>query len=153
MNREDERIERTLTEHLGAGAELNPARRARLLDAVLAEDASRRRPRLIRWAWVPALAAAAVVAIVVLTRPPRRPEPIPPTAILADLLGPFADVTPAAEETAPEETPLEGALALLGGGLDAPVAIGRTVLETSETLTRPRPAPEAAASRRQGENR
>jgi hypothetical protein len=114
-------IDRDLRERLGAGAGLDPARRAALVDRIERAPATQiamRRHVLLRWWWVPAAAAAIFLAIVFLhptyivteeSKVPNRVAqvnenqggtvklvtkhraPISPTQLVGNLLGPAAE--------------------------------------------------------------
>jgi len=131
-------MERTLRGRLGAGAALEPAHRTALLDKITAAPrAAGRRRWLRRWSWVPVAAAAAVILAFLLV--PETREPIPPTDIIADLLGPFAEAAPVEEPPAPkaeEELPLGQVLAAFWADFEGPLSVGRGALE----------APRAAAA-------
>lgn len=123
-------FERLLRDRLGAGAELDAAHRAVLVAKITAAAGVKRRPmRLLRWSWLP-LAAAAAVTLAIVYWPVHR-EPIPPSDIFGDLIGPLATMTPvsAPAAKAEEESPLTLALAALWGDFDGPLAIGRAAIE------------------------
>jgi hypothetical protein len=136
-------LDRTLRERLGTGADLEGARRAALVDRILAAvpaaPAARRHPiRHVRWAAALALAAALVVAAMVFW--PRPVEPTSPTEVFGDLLGPLANMAPPQIAATPESQdaplPLGNVLSALWGDLQGPVAVGLNALE----------APRAAAA-------
>jgi hypothetical protein len=137
-------MERTLRERLGAGAELDPARRAALVAGILAPQTptARSRRRILRWSWA-GVAAAAAVLVIVLAIPKHRP-PIQPTDVLGDLMGPLAvtalPAAPAAHSAPRENTEggapsasalpiLNSAMAALWGDFEGPVSIGIGVME------------------------
>ncbi len=144
MTREIDPIERTLREKLGADVTPDPERRARLVERILTDapvPAARPR-RIFRWAWFGGGAAAVVLLAVALwPEPTPTREPIPPTALFADLFGPLAESVPA-EETAPApETPDEptaaGALAGLWQDVAAPASFGRLMLTAPGVVAAP----------------
>jgi hypothetical protein len=144
MNDLGDSIERTMREHLGGGAALDASRREALLRRIGAASPAgggaarpprpRARSRLAAWSWA-ALGAAAVVVVGLAVRHALRPEPIPPTAVLADLLGPLGGPGPSrpAPPVAgpPAGSPIEGALAAFWQDLEGPVSIGQAVFEGS----------------------
>ena len=124
-------------ERLGRGADLTPARRTALLERLA--PAASRAPRRRRWV-IPvslATAAAAVVVAALLLWPARRYDPIPPTAIFADLLGPVAEMETPATPAAPvqdESSPLNDMLASLWSDLEGPLAIAMDAFEAPKSL-------------------
>ncbi len=140
MADESDRIEQAMREHLGAGAELSPVRRRRLIARITGASAGPAKARpAVRWAWLGGLAAAAAaVLLTVVLWPEREPEPIAPTDILGDLLGPLAAGAPP-EEASPSpkaeaEASLGGALALFLGDFEGPLAIGRAALDAPKAV-------------------
>lgn len=141
MNHEPEATDLDLgdpvLERLGQGADLAPARRAALLERLA--PAAARAPRRRRWIIPVSLvtAAAAVVVVALLAWPARRYDPIPPTAIFADLLGPVADMETPTAPAAPvqdESSPLNDVLAALWSDLEGPVAIAMDAFEAPKSL-------------------
>ena len=136
---------------LGAGATLERQRRSALVDRIVAApgQATRGRSRVLRWSWAPLAAAAAIILAVVFLWPAQPREPILPTQILGDLLGPLASMSPASAEPTPvpqaadDSSPLGSVLTSFWGDLEGPVSIGLAAME----------APRAAASRPAVENR
>jgi hypothetical protein len=137
-------LENTMRGHLGAAAAIEPARRASLV-AQIAPVRRRRAHWAVRWSWVPAAAAAAIVAAVLLW--PARPHvpPVSVTQVFGDLLGPLADAaqtrplpTPAASSPTNQEDPLglNAVLTSIWGDLEDPLRIGLDAME----------APRAAAA-------
>ena len=163
-------LERTMRERLGAGARLDPARRESLLEKILGPVPLRRSaaaPRTRRgfsvfrfpysvlgrtfWPWAALVAAAAAVVIGLAVHRALRPEPIPPTALLADLWGPFgaaAEARPAPPPPAAEEAPVGAALAALWQDLEGPVSIGQAVFGGPPSAAPPK-APVADDSKEQ----
>ena len=136
---------------LGAGVTLEPQRRAALVDRIVAApvQAARGRSRVLRWSWAPLAAAAAIVLAVVFLWPAQPREPILPTQILGDLLGPLASIETASAEPAPspqtadDSSPLGSVFGSFWGDLEGPVAVGLAAME----------APRAAATRPSAEKR
>jgi len=126
-------LEWTMRERLGARATMRPAWRAALVDRI-APRGRRRMHWAIRWSWVPAAAAAAIVAAVLLW--PARPHnpPVLVTQVFGDLLGPLAEAAapaqPQAAPAAPVVTESEDPLGLTAvltavwGDLEGPLSIG-----------------------------
>ena len=138
-------IARDLGERLGAVARPKGLRRAAIVERIAGGSARERRP-VRRRVWIAAatLAAAAVVAAIILW--PARPEPVLPTDVFADMLGPFAEA-PAKEEaavTAPAEqtSPLEDALGLFWNDLEGPVGLARSALDVPRAATSQPPVTE-----------
>jgi len=136
---------------LGAGATLERRRRSALVDRIVAApvQAARGRSRVLRWSWAPLAAAAAIILAVVFLWPAQPREPILPTQILGDLLGPLASLSPAPAEPAPspqtaeDSSPLGSVFESFWGDLEGPVSIGLAAME----------APRAAATRPSAEER
>lgn len=113
-------------ERLGEGADPSPARRQALVGRITAGGVGARRParRRLRGWWIGAAAAAAVVAAVLLR--PAEPEPIPPTALLGDLLGPLptlSDAGPGPAEENDSASPATDALMVVWEDLKGPLSI------------------------------
>jgi len=139
--RERRAIDHAIETQLGAGLPIAPSHRQelanRILHAAPAQSGGRRR----RWPWVAAMAGAAAMAAAVLivaglpSKPAKPVEPTRPTALFADLFGPLSDIAPKAEEPASaakeerEPTPIDSALAFLVGDWEAPLALGRTMID------------------------
>jgi len=135
-------------ERLGEGADLPPGRRRTLVDRIApaAEGPPQGRRRLAAW-WVVAAAAAIAVAAGV-TLWAARPEPIPPTALVGDLLGPLPNLP--ASEPAPAEPqdgalPISDALAVVWEDLEDPLAIVSQAVEAPRALLGDPPAGPAPA--------
>jgi len=144
-------IDRSLHERLGGGAAMDASHRAALIEKIVAAaPASRRGSRTVRWLWAPAAAAAAIVIAVALWPAAPKYKPIPPTEILGDFLGPFAQapapsnepaaVTPAAAPADDESSPVSMALAALWGDFEGPVAVGLDALRGPQATASPTPA-------------
>jgi hypothetical protein len=137
--------EEALREHLAAAPPLDAARRASIMTHVLAAASAKRargRSRLLWWSWAPLAAAAAIVLAVLLAWPHAPRNPILPTEIFGDFLGPLADLMPpvaapqpaAAQELSTTDDVLatfwsdfEGPLTVAQGAMEAPrVAAGLT---------------------------
>jgi hypothetical protein len=136
-----------LLERLGGGADLSPARREALVDRIAA-DRSPAPARRRRGAWwlAAAAAAAAVVAAAVLW--PAEPEPIPPTALFGDLLGPLPTLSAPASD--PDEgdrpaVPTSDALAVVWGDLADPLAIVSRAVEAPRAILSDEPTGPAPA--------
>jgi len=123
-------------ERLGEGADPSPLRRQALVDRIAhvpAAEAPRRRVGV--WWVAAALAAAAVVAGVVLW--PGEPEPISPTALLGDLLGPLPTLAaPAPAPPGPEQSPspMSDVLAAVWKDLGDPLAIVAQTIDLPRVL-------------------
>jgi hypothetical protein len=136
---------------LGAGATLDPQRRSALVEKIVAApvQAARGGSRVPRWSWAPIAAAAAIIMAVVFLWPAQPREPILPTQILGDLLGPLASLSPASAEPAPspetadDSSPLGSVFESFWGDLEGPVAVGLAAME----------APRAAATSPSAEKR
>jgi hypothetical protein len=153
-------IDADLRERLGDGATLDPARRAALVARLGAAAVPVARPwrQGWRWAWVPVAAAAALVLAAVLFWPAAPCNPISPTQVLGDLLGPFAEPSFFAGETEPAApTPVETAtppagdplalgdvLGAFWGDLAGPVSVGLEALEAPRAAAAPATAPATA---------
>lgn len=155
-------LERTMRELLGAGARLDPARRAALVEKILGPVPLRRSaaapqtPRRLSvfrfpysvlgrrsWPWAAVVAAAAAVVIGLAVHRAVRPEPIPPTALLADLWGPFgaaAEARPAPSGPDAEEAPVGTALAALWQDLEGPMSIAQAVFGGPPSAAPPKAA-------------
>ncbi len=139
MTDETERIERTMRERLGAAADLAPARRRALLERIAPASARPvKRRTLPVWVWLGGAAAAAAAAVLVAVTlwPEKQPEPIAPTDLLGDLLGPLAAGAPAAQESpgpeSPEEPSVGDAFAFFGQDFNGLVGLGRSALEAAQ---------------------
>ncbi len=135
---------------LGEGADLPPDRRRALLDRIAPAPASPRataRRHPLRWVAAAAAVAALVAAIAGLW--PGRPEPIAPTDIVGDLLGPLprmADAyVPAPQETEEAPSPVTGALATVWDDLKGPLAIASEAISVPRTLISEDPSDPAPA--------
>jgi len=127
-----------LLERLGEGADLPLDRRRALVDRIAAAQASQptTRRRLGVW-WVAAAAAAAAAIVAGVTLWPARPEPISPTALVGDLLGPLpnlATTTPAPPEPQQRASPTSDALTLVWEDLEDPLAIIARAVEAPRAL-------------------
>jgi hypothetical protein len=126
-----------LLERLGDGADPTPARREALVDRI-ASTAAPAPPRRRLGAWwiaIGAAAAAAIAAGVALW--PAQPEPIPPTALFSDLLGPLPNLAapaPAPEEPEASALPGSDALAAVWRDLQDPLAIVAQAVEAPRAL-------------------
>ncbi|MBM4017954.1 MAG: hypothetical protein FJ288_06430 [Planctomycetes bacterium] len=143
-------LERALREGLRDVAAPDAARRAALVNGILrassaAPPASGRRGRTVFWSWAAIAAAAAIILAAVLAWPQVPRNPISPTEVFGDFLGPLVMlVPPAPQEDAATAPPapsaevltaddvfgvfwsdFEGPLAVALGAMEAPrVAAG-----------------------------
>ncbi|MFO8012748.1 MAG: hypothetical protein R6X20_05510 [Phycisphaerae bacterium] len=137
-----------LLERLGDGVDPTPARRQALVDriAAAAGPAQPRRRLGAWWIAVGAAAAAAIAAGVLLW--PAQPEPIPPTALFSDLLGPLPNLSapaPAPEESGASALPGSDALAAVWQDLQDPLTIVAQAVEAPRTLLDEKPSGPAPA--------
>jgi hypothetical protein len=134
-------IDRAVKTQLGDGATLAPAHRERLTNLILQATPALSGGRRRRRSWIVAIGAVAAMAAAVLifvsvpNKPAKPVDPTRPTALFADLLGPLGDMTPKAEAPSaatetPDPTPIDSALAFLVGDWEAPLNLGRTMIET-----------------------
>ncbi|MEA3367762.1 MAG: hypothetical protein U9R68_06590 [Planctomycetota bacterium] len=138
-----------LLERLGEGADLPLDRRRTLVDRIAAAPAAQQpaRRRLGVW-WVAAAAAAAAAVVAGVTLWPARPEPISPTALVGDLLGPLpnlAATTPAPPEPQQRASPTSDALTLVWEDLEDPLAIIAQAVEAPRALLFEEPSEPAPA--------
>jgi len=132
---------------LGEGADLPPERRRALLDRIApAGAAPRPTVRRLRLRWVGAAAAAALVAAVVGLWP-TEPEPVSPTDLLGDLLGPLPRMADAQTPTREEQEPslLADALAAVWDDLEGPLTIASEAVTASRALFPEEPSEPAPA--------
>jgi len=138
-----------LLERLGEGADLPLDRRQALVDRIAAAPAAQptTRRRLGVW-WVAAAAAAAAAVVAGVTLWHARPEPISPTALVGDLLGPlpnFAAPAPAPAEPQQRAAPTSDALTVLWEDLEDPLAIVAQAIEAPRALLFEEPSEPAPA--------
>ena len=141
-------VEATLREGLGAGAAVDPARRATLMQKALAAPAAShaaatadpgRRParparRLLRWSWLPLAAAAAVILALALAWPAGPRNPILLTEVFGDFLGPLVNLAlpetaPAAPAEGAEVLPAQDVLGTFWEDFEGPIAVAQGALE------------------------
>jgi len=126
--------EQTLRDGLGATPPLDAARRAAMVAHALAAPAqqSRGRGRFLWWSWAPLAAAAAIVLVVILAWPQAPRNPISPTEVFGDFLGPLANFTlPIETPQTPEKEPstTDNILATFWGDLETPLTVAMGALE------------------------
>jgi hypothetical protein len=136
----DRAIREGLREVPGPDASTRRALAARILRAPAAAPVTaasgRSQPHVIRWSWATAAAVAAAIAAVLIALMAVKPQPrqpIRPTAVFADLLGPLPEMAKSAKPASGQETeaaaPLGSVLALFSNGWEGPIALGRAALE------------------------
>ena len=126
--------EQALRDGLGAVAPLDPARRAAMVARALAAPArqSRSLSRILLWSAAPLAAAAAIVLAVFLAWPHAPRNPISPTEVFGDVLGPFAYFVPpvtASEATAKEPSTTDNVLATFWSDLEGPLTVAMGAME------------------------
>jgi len=163
--RERVAIDRAIREGLravaGPGAATHRALAAQILSAPA--PAAHAQPRVIRLSWASAAAVAAAVAAVLIALVAVKPqprEPIRPTALFADLLGPLPEMAKSGKPADAQETgaaaPLASVLALFSNGWEGPIALGRAALEAplaTGLVGEPKPAGTDSPSRDQERSR
>jgi len=137
-----------MLERLGEGAEVPADRRRALVDAIAGAPTPLPRRRRRRGVWWIAAAAAAAAVVVGVALWPARPDPIPPTALLGDLLGPLPNLAPS--EPAPAESeqrglPTSGALDAVWQDLEGPLAIVVQAVEAPRAVFNEEPSAPAPA--------
>jgi len=162
MNGEREQTAEDLREPmfdgLGEAAELDPARRAALLERIVPAraEAPRSRARIRHLSWG-ALAAAAAVIVAVLILWPEHREPIPPTEIFAYLLGPLTEMTATgASAGAPaleDGSPTDAVVSAFWSDLEGPLAIGMDALAAPRALASVESAGQAASANHPAERK
>ena len=136
-------VERALRKGLRAGAALDAARRATLMEKIAGSPrGAGRRSRLARWSWVPLAAAAAIILAVVLAWPPAPRTPILPTELFGDFLGPLAEISPPPDiaPAAPSESSTtEDVLGAFWADFEGPISVARGAMEAPRAAARPAP--------------
>ena len=136
--------EQSLRAGLGAGAAIDAARRAALMEKIAGSPcaAGRRTRRLVRWSWAPLAAAAAIVLAVVLTWPPAPRTPMLPTELFGDFLGPLAGISPPPDiaPAAPgESSTTEDVLGAFWADFEGPLSVALGAMEAPRAAARPAP--------------
>lgn len=130
-------------ERLGEGADLPPDRRQALVDRIAGAPAVQTQERRRAGVWWVAAAAAAAAVVAGLALWPVRPEPIPPTALVGDLLGPLPNLAaPAPAPAGPEQraSPASDALAAVWQDFQDPLAIVAQAVKAPRALIDDEPA-------------
>jgi hypothetical protein len=137
-------LETAMRAGLGAAAELDADHQGMLLDRIAPVAATSHIARR-RWPWAAgvAAAAAAVVLGIVIFRPEQR-QPISPTEVFGDLVGPLADFSPPPPQVAaPADTnpvPFRKVLAAFFSDLETPINVGLGALGTPQPAAGAKPA-------------
>jgi len=135
-------------ERLGEGADLPPDRRQALVDRIAPAPAALTQERRRAGVWWVAAAAAAAAVLAGLALWPARPEPIPPTALVGDLLGPLPNLAaPAPAPADPDQraSPASDALAAVWEDVQDPLAIVAQAIEAPRALLFEEPSGPAQA--------